>query len=413
MTFRYRRVIFPVAAVVAVLLLASTLSPVLSPVLFAMLLAVILNPAVEAAQRFRMPRVATVAILYVLIILGVVASGTGLGRQFTALSQALVGEAFYGDLDGNGLINLGDDVARQDEFDDRNGNGVWDGGALVSLKRLINRERSRFAVGVWGDVVNEVGSGVLDLLGRLAAPATGMIASGLDTVAQWAGGFLQLLTLLVLIPFYLFFFLVEYPAMSRRLHDLVPARHRDQVDRIARDIGQELVAFLRGRLACGLIKAAMLWAGMLAIGIEFALPIALVSGLLSLVPFLGFLAGVVPASVIALTMPDGGTNTLVLVVALFTAAEAVEGAVLFPLVLGKETGLHPVTLVVVLLAGGALMGTLGVLVAIPLSLICKVLWRELGLPFYTEWADPDGDEEAEEDGEPAAQPAEASPPAGA
>jgi predicted PurR-regulated permease PerM len=214
-----------------------------------------------------------------------------------------------------------------------------------------------------------------------------------ERVADWAGGVFALITLLILIPFYLFFFLAEYPAMSRRLHDLVPPRYQRQVDRITRDIGRELVAFLRGRLACGALKALLLWIGMALLGIPYALPIALVSGLLSLVPFLGFLAGVIPASVIALTMLGGGTEILAWVVLLFLGAEGVEGLVLYPLVLGRETGLHPVTLVVVLLAGGALMGSLGVIVAIPLALICKVLWRELVLPLYKEWAHPEADED--------------------
>jgi hypothetical protein len=206
------------------------------------------------------------------------------------------------------------------------------------------------------------------------------------------GGVWHAFTLLLLVPFYLFFFLVKYPAMSARLRELVPPRYRRQVDRIARDIGREQVAFLRGRLMCGLIKAVLLWGGMFVLDIEFALPIALVSGLLSLVPFIGFVAGVVPAGVIALTMPGGGTETFLWVLGLFIAGEALEAVVLYPVVLGKETGLHAVTVVVVLLAGGALMGTLGVIVAIPLALCAKVLWRELGLPFYRAWADPPSDD---------------------
>jgi predicted PurR-regulated permease PerM len=139
---------------------------------------------------------------------------------------------------------------------------------------------------------------------------------------------------------------------------------------------------------CGFIKALILYVGLLVLGIGFALPIALACGVLSLVPFVGFIVGVVPASVIALTMDNGGTEMLLWVVGLFCAAEAFEGFVLFPVVLGRETGLHAVTIVVVLLAGGALFGTLGVLIGIPLALICKVLWRELGLPLYRAWADP-------------------------
>ena len=385
----WRRVAFPVLLVAAVLLLASTLSDVLAPVLVAMLLAVILHPLVDRASRFHLPRVVSVSILYVALVLGLLAGGSGIGGQFKALARALQGEEFVGDLDGNGLINRGAGDGSRDEFRDLNGNLTWDGGALMALTRMVDSERARLPAGTLGEALYKFGGGLLDLFQDMAAPATGMVASGIERAAGWAGGIFQLVTLLVLVPFYLFFFLVEYPQISTNLRRLVPPRHRDMTERVARDIGRELVAFLRGRLACGLIKALMLWVGMLLLGIPFALPIALVSGLLSLVPFLGFLAGVLPAAIIALTMDGGGTQTLVYVVVLFGVAEAFEGAVLFPIVLGKETGLHPVMLVVVLLAGGSIMGTVGVLAAVPVALIIKVLWREVGVAFYLAWAFPE------------------------
>lgn len=389
MTLRYRRIVFPILLATVILVLASTLSEVVSPVLFAMILAVILNPLVDAAGRFKLPRVATVSILYVALVLVVFVSTAGVSGQFRALGRALQGEEFHGDLDGNGLVTLSLGPGMRGEFIDLNANGRWDGGALISLKALVNSERTRLPDGVWGDALDDLGRGVLDMLDKLAGPATGVLSSGIESAAVQAGGLFQLLTLLVLIPFYLFFFLVEYPAIRQRLHDLVPLRHRDMTERVARDVGQELVSFLRGRLSCGLVKAVMLWVGMMLMSIPFALPIALVSGLLSLVPFLGFLAGVLPAALLALTMQGGGTDALIYVIALFGAAEAFEGAVLYPFLLGKETGLHPIALVVVLLAGGSLMGTFGVLAAVPLALICKVLWRELGQRFYREWAGPE------------------------
>jgi predicted PurR-regulated permease PerM len=334
------------------------------------------------------------------------------------LGRALSGEPLYGqgerlgDLDGDGLIELRADPAtvlayplgppreadgtilpeNLREFEDKDGDGKYDAGLLVKLKNWL--EVQAMPQGPLGDVLETLRGQGVETLTSLARPAGTVIAEGIDSVAAWAGGLIQALTLLVLIPFYLFFFLVEYPSMTRRLRDLVPPRHREQVDRITRDIGKEQVAFLRGRLMCGLVKAALLYTGMLILRIEFALPIALVTGVLSLIPMVGFIVGVVPATVIALTMPGGGTETAVWTMGVFVFGEAVEGAVLFPLLLGKETGLHPVTLVVVLLAGGALMGTLGVIVAIPLALVCKVLWRELGLPLYRAWAETQLDEDA-------------------
>ncbi|MFT7461687.1 MAG: putative PurR-regulated permease PerM [Pseudohongiellaceae bacterium] len=404
MTLRYRRIVFPILLASMILVLASTLSEVVSPVLFAMLLAVILNPLVDAAARFKLPRVATVAMLYMALVLVVILSTAGVSGQFRALGRALQGEEFHGDLDGNGLVTLSLGPGQRPEFTDLNANSLWDGGALISLKALVNSERTRLPEGVWGDALDELGRGVLDMLDKLGGPSTGVLASGIESAAVQAGGLLQLLTLLVLIPFYLFFFLVEYPAIRQRMGDLVPPRHRDMTERIARDVGQELVSFLRGRLSCGLVKAVMLWVGMMMMSIPFALPIALVSGLLSLVPFLGFLAGVLPAALLALTMAGGGTDALLYVIALFATAEAFEGAVLYPFLLGKETGLHPIALVVVLLAGGSLMGTLGVLAAVPLALICKVLWRELGQRFYREWAASDIRESDEPSADPVTAP---------
>ena len=383
---RWRRIAFPVLALAGILLLFSALSAVINPVLIAVLLAVVLNPVVNVAGRLGLPRVVTVSLLYVLLLLGLTLAGSIVLKQFAQLGRALAGEPFHGDFNDNGLIDAGMLPDGRVEFDDLDHDGVYDRGALLALEGFVNRSLAQTATGPFGAALDDMRGQLVSILGSLARPAGDMIAKGITSVAEWAGGLFALVTVLVLVPFYLFFFLVEYPAMVARLRGLVPTRHRDRVDRITKDIGKELVTFFRGRLMCGFIKALILYVGLLVLGISFSLPIALVSGLLSLVPFLGFIVGVVPAGVIALTMPDGGTNTLLWVVGLFIAAEVIEGAVLFPLVLGRETGLHPVALVVVLLAGGALFGTLGVLIGIPLALISKVLWRELGLPLYRDWA---------------------------
>ncbi len=391
MTSRWRRIAFPVLAIAAILLFASTLSAVIIPVLVALLLAVILNPVVNAAGRLHLPRVATVSILYVLLLLGLVLFGLVVGHQFQQFGPYLSGEPFLGDKDNDGLINLAREPGFEDEFTDLNGNGLYDPGALLRLEHWLNTRMVVKAGGVLGDAAEQLRTQAGSLLMQFSQPAGKVMADSLERLQRWVGGVWALVVFLGLIPFYLFFFLVEYPAISRRLRELVPPRYRARTDRITKDIGKELVAFLRGRLVVGLVKALLLWVGLFWLGIEFSLPIALVSGLLAFVPFLGFIVGVVPASIIALTMRGGGSETALWVVGVFVAAEAIEGLVLVPLLLGRETGLHPVTLVIVLLAGGALMGTLGVIVAIPLALVCKVLWRELVLPLYREWAYPAGE----------------------
>jgi len=396
LTSRWRRVAFPVLAIAAILMFASTLSAVIVPVLIALLLAVILNPVVNAAGRLRLPRVATVSILYVLLLLGLVLSGLAVSAQFRQFGPFLSGETFHEDFNNDGLINLAQGPGGRDEFEDLNGNGIYDPGALLQLEQWVNNRLSVTAGGVLGDTSEQLRAQFGSLFMQFAQPTGDLIAEGIRRLQAWMGGLWAMVVFLALIPFYLFFFLVEYPRISRRLRELVPPRYRAQTDRITKDIGRELVAFLRGRLVIGIVKALLIWIGLVTLRIEFAMSIALITGLFSFVPFLGFVLGIVPATIIALTTEGGGSERALWVVGIFTVVEIIESVALVPLLLGRETGLHPVTLVIVLLAGGALMGTLGVIVAIPLALVCKVLWRELVQPLYREWANPPGETPAPE-----------------
>jgi len=134
LTARWRRLAFPVLAIAGVMLLFSALSEVLNPVLIAVLLAVILNPVVNAAGRMGTPRVLTVSLLYVLLLVGMTLTGSVLVRQFTQLGRALAGEPFHGDLDDNGLIERSEatgQIAERFGLFDENGSGVLNGAELI------------------------------------------------------------------------------------------------------------------------------------------------------------------------------------------------------------------------------------------------------------------------------------------
>jgi hypothetical protein len=142
LTARWRRLAFPVLAIAGVMLLFSALSEVLNPVLIAVLLAVILNPVVNAAGRFGTPRVLTVSLLYVLLLVGMTLTSSIVVRQFAQLGRALAGEPFHGDLDDNGLIELAAGPEGRPEFDDLDHDGEYDPGALLSW-RTGSTARSR------------------------------------------------------------------------------------------------------------------------------------------------------------------------------------------------------------------------------------------------------------------------------
>ena len=150
----------------------------------------------------------------------------------------------------------------------------------------------------------------------------------------------------------------------------------------------ELVTFFRGPAHVRLHQGPHPVRGLLVLGIGFALPIALACGVLSLVPFVGFIVGVVPASVIALTMDNGGTEMRCGSWACSAPPEAFEGFCALPRRAGPGTGLHAVTIVVVLPSEAARSSARWACSSASAGAHLQVLWRELGQPLLPRVADP-------------------------
>ena len=220
----------------------------------------------------------------------------------------------------------------------------------------------------------------LDGLTQQAQDLLGHLAPTLKSAGAGLVGIFGLVASLAVTPVYLFFFLLSNndPTKSLRAHlPFLEAEHRDDVVFLVREFIGILVAFFRGQLLIGLIMGVLLATGFSVAGLKFGLAIGLLTGLLNLVPYLGSILGLSVALPLAFLQPDnGGLQLLVICVAVFAAVQAIEGWFLTPRIMGQQTGLHPVAIIVAIFFWGqALGGVLGMMMAVPLTAFFVTAWR--------------------------------------
>ncbi len=191
----------------------------------------------------------------------------------------------------------------------------------------------------------------------------------------WLGGggsaLLVIAMNVLLIPVALFYLLRDWPQLLSHIEQILPRRQHAKVLEIAGEVDRVLAEFLRGQLAVMLLMSAYYVIGLWLAGLEFALPIGLLAGMLVFVPYLGMITGLALATLGAFTQFDHFSSVLV-VWAVFASGQLLEGMVVTPRLVGERIGLHPLAVIFALLAFGQLFGFFGVLLALPLSAVLLV-----------------------------------------
>ena len=197
-----------------------------------------------------------------------------------------------------------------------------------------------------------------------------------DIISQGGIAVVVLLTNIVLIPVVTFYLLRDWDLLIKAIHDLLPRNMEAEISRMASDVDNVLGAFFRGQLmvmfALGLIYAV----GLSLVGIEFAALIGMGAGLLSIVPYLGSIVGVLVAAGAAIFQFQDAFH-LIMVLLVFAVGQSFEGMYLTPKLVGDQIGLHPVAVIFAVLAGGQLFGFLGILLALPVAAALNVLVRHM------------------------------------
>ena len=205
--------------------------------------------------------------------------------------------------------------------------------------------------------------------GNLAGRALLLVSSHGTALLGW-------LTSLLLVPLALFYLLRDWPQLIARVSQLVPRRWHGRTAVIAGEIDRVLAEFLRGQLSVMVLMSLFYASGLWLAGLELALPIGLVAGMLGFVPYLGVGTGLLLAA-LAATLQFSSLAALLPVLLVFGLGQIVEGFLLTPWLVGDRIGLHPLAVIFALLAGGTLFGFAGVLLALPAGAAIAVGLRHL------------------------------------
>jgi predicted PurR-regulated permease PerM len=331
---------FPAAVLIALLYY---LSPILAPFLFAAILAYISNPLVSWLARHRVPRTLGAVLgmlllggLFVLLLLIVLPLFI---KEVRLLSERLPG--FFTQLNDNLVPWIKARFGAELQFDP------------AALKQLVS-ENLQGPDGLGMKLLASLRIGGLAVLGFVVN--------------------------LLLVPVVLFYLLRDWDALLARIDELLPRRWHPRLTGIAAEIDAVLAEFLRGQIAVMVLMSVLYVLGLWLAGLEFALPIGIITGMLVFVPYVGMLTGLLLATLVAL-MQFPGASGVVPVWIVFGIGQALEGTLVTPFLVGKRIGLHPVAVIFALLAFGQIFGFFGVLLALPASAALLVGLRHLGAQY--------------------------------
>ncbi|MSQ55880.1 MAG: AI-2E family transporter [Betaproteobacteria bacterium] len=218
----------------------------------------------------------------------------------------------------------------------------------------------------------------------IAESLQGTEGLGMKVLQSLKIGGLTLIGFLVnvlLIPVVLFYLMRDWNGFLAKLDGLIPRRWHAKAREIAAETDAVLAEFLRGQIAVIIVMSAFYSLGLWLTGLEFFLPIGIITGILVFVPYVGALTGLALATLAAL-MQFGATAGLVWVLVVYAAGQALEGMVVTPWLVGQRIGLHPVAVIFAILAFGQLFGFFGVLLALPASAALLVALRHLHRRYY-------------------------------
>jgi len=358
------------------------LAPVLWPLAIAGVLAYLLDPVVDFFEKRKLPRSRAILLVFALALLilaglfgSVVPQIVGESRQLIArvpvyISQGEVGIKEWIEhppavvqrfLARNTATPQAPDgaVEKPSAVGDTNAvvSAALPGPSSGGLQDSLNRETLQSATTWAAAALPKAGSWLFGQVGRVAA---------------WFG----LLAGLALVPVYLFYFLLEKQGISSRWTDYLPvadSRFKSELVFVLNSINNYLIAFFRGQVLVAICDAVLYTAGFLIIGLPYAVLIGAAAIVLTMIPFLGAMVTCGAALAIAVVQYGDWLHPL-LVLVVFGIVQALEGLVISPKIMGDRVGLHPLTIIIAVMAGTTLLGgLLGGILAIPLTAALRVM----------------------------------------
>jgi len=404
--FQWVRDILVIAGVVLLFLVGYWLRSVTTPLLIALTLAYLFEPLVEwICKKRRWSRTTVVGGLIGILVIGltplaivvvllvvtqsinfvgsipenthrVLVSASQLDEKYRGPIEATIGQSF-----AELAKAMEKPKAPAGEFE--NSEGQPDG------QEEKNSDDKHVAGTVSPPFVKWLGENTASIF-QATLTTTGQAVS---VVSSIVGSLLYVGFLLFLIPFYFFYFSTSWPNIRRFVRTNLPPDNFVHEYELVAKMDSAISGFVRGRIVISAIMGVMLAIGWAFCGVPYWLVLGLVTGVLCAVPYLGGIG--VPVAIVLLFLGQGNLpadermvwwGILLWPSLVFGIVQTFEGYVLTPYIAGKATDLGPVSILVAVLAGGAVMGIYGMLLAIPAMACVKILFTEIFLPRVQQWS---------------------------
>ncbi len=320
-------------------LLVYLLSPILTPFLLAGIIAYIFNPLVTKLELWKIPRFLGAILVMVLLLCIFAALIIIITPLFERKISLLIEKApIYLETIRNGLI-------------------PW---LETQLGINLQLDADQFKL-ILKQYWQDTGGVLVKLIPSLKN-------SGVATMEFFLN--------VILMPVVLFYLLRDWNHLVKLVDEIIPRHWHEQINVLANESDKVLAEFLRGQLSVMLIMSFCYGIGLWLVGLEFALPIGIIAGILVFVPYLGLGIGLLLATLAALIQFQGWSGILPVWI-IFGIAQLLESMVITPWLVGNRIGLHPVVVIFSLLAFGQLFGFVGLLLALPASAILLVWLRHV------------------------------------
>jgi len=332
-----RQMIFWFAALVVFIVLLWLLSEILLPFVAGLAIAYLLTPLTDRIERLGIHRLAAALLIITLVVVGFV------------LLILLVAPVL-----GSQLSSFITNIP----------------GYVTKLQSLLSDPSRPWVQKLLGAGLNTDKS-ITDLVTQGAGWLTAFLKS------LWSGGraLVSLFSLIVVTPVVAFYLIYDWHQMIRTVDGWIPLQQRVTVRALAREIDAAIAGFVRGQSAVCLILGSFYAVALTLSGLNFGLLIGLISGLITFIPYVGSMTGLILALGVAVAQFWPEYSSILIVLGIFLLGQFLEGNLLAPKLVGESVGLHPVWLIFALLAFGYLFGFVGLLVAVPLAATIGVLVR--------------------------------------
>jgi predicted PurR-regulated permease PerM len=334
-----QRTIWWVTGLALSLVLIYILSPVLTPFVAAAIIAYLFDPLVNRMQAWKLPRTLAVALVFLLMI---ALLALFLGVLIPLLQQQITD-----------VISKVPDMIN------------WVQATAVPWTN------QKFDMNIQFDI-----NSVKKALPQDLQQASSLFNTVWHTVFSSGKAIIIWFTNLFLIPVVIFYLLRDWGKVVNGMHELLPRRNESTISNLLKECDEVLGAFLRGQLMVMIALGFLYSLGLSLVGLKLALLIGLIAGLLSIVPYLGFIVGIGAALTAAIFQFHDIWHCIAVLI-VFIIAQTIEGMALTPILVGDRIGMHPVAVIFAVLAGGQLFGFFGILLALPVAAVIMVFVRHL------------------------------------